>query len=148
MKFYQGTIPKIDVPVGGGAWTGKRRTAYESENFVARPLTTEDKQNKSYCYGSVFLNSKRTNLHIERLEGCETVENEPFAKDVLVVWCASGHIVGWYKDATVFRQNQNRFVADKAGKQIERVYNIEAEADHCLLLPDEDRLKTCWNAPT
>lgn len=147
MKFYQGTIPKIDVPVGGGAWTGRRKTAHESENFVAHTLITAENENKSYCYGSVFLNTKRTNLHVERLEGCELLENEPSAKDVLVIWCASGHIVGWYKDATVYRQNQNRLLVDESGNQKELVYNIEAEADHCLLLPDEDRLKTCWNVP-
>lgn len=147
MRFYQSIIRGIDEPVGGGAWVRREHTASESENFLERIFIYEDGQRDSYCFGSFVQKSARVNLHIERIEGCQLLKDEPSVDGVLVVWCAASHIVGWYKNATVYRNYQDEEYKDEAGNIVNYFFNVEAKADDCVLLPEKDRLSMKWYAP-
>ena len=76
-------------------------------------------------------------MHIEKLEGITKEDN--IAEDVLVIWVAKRNeaskstIVGWYKNATVFRYYEWR----KSGLQ----FNIVANVEDCVLLPLNKRHK-------
>lgn len=129
MKYYQG-ITDEDKPVGGGSWVDENGECAEQWNFF---------DSEGYCYGYVATksrNDKSNQLHIEKIEGISNKADE--ATDVLVVWNAKEdrpdgkhYIVGWYKDATVFRN----YAFDDAGWPI----NVFAKTDDCVLLPLNER---------
>ena len=94
-----------------------------------------------YCLG--FVETKSTNasksnqLHVEKILGFgDRFKTEPCVTGVTVVWCATSdlnetQVVGWYKNATVFREYQT--FEDEHGK--ERFYNILSLSSDCTLLP-------------
>ena len=153
MKYYKGTTEN-DIPVNGGSYVNKNKIANEDMNFYPLP----DADGGFSCYGSV--ETKSTNritsneLHIEKIEGCKDLKNEPFVDDVLVIFCAKPDridtwpcIVGWYKNARVYR-NYEKVVFDTENGVFERYYNIEAFKEDVVLLPKELRQKrTVWWAP-
>lgn len=103
-----------------------------------------------------FFETKSTNgassnqLHIERLECIARKAEE--AEQVLVVFCSTHHqnesvIVGWYKNATVLRYYDVIDITEADGSISQRMYNIEANAEDCVLLPMGERNRHCWWAP-
>ncbi len=131
MKYYNG-ITHDDKPVNGGSWVKENENAIECLNFTPY-------NDRIYC-GYVSTKSNRGNrnqLHIEKLEGITKEDN--IAEDVLVIWVAKRNeaskstIVGWYKNATVFRYYEWR----KSGLQ----FNIVANVEDCVLLPLNKRHK-------
>ena len=149
MKYYKGIIPGIDEPRYGGAWVDRTGDAYEKYNFD--PIKTDRGE---YCFG--FFETKSTNrstsnqLHIERLEGVSAKAET--AEHVLVIWCSTHHqnepvVVGWYRDAAVYRQYQEIDVDFADGTQEVQTYNIKAPTEGCVLLPDGERNRHCWWAP-
>lgn len=137
MEYYNG-VNSCDEPQNGGSWVSENKEAYEEFNF--KPVYIK-KEAESYCLGFVetkSTNGKTTNqLHIENIINSNAKKNDEFIKDVLVVWCAKSldndftSIVGWYKNATVYRKYKNNDYCDKENRK----YNICAKAKDCVLLP-------------
>ena len=82
------------------------------------------------------------------------LKDEPFAENVLVVWCATRPkpqngttVVGWYKNACVWRKTQ-KWSLDNNGIKEERLYNVRADANNCVLLPVEERNGFEWRIPS
>ncbi|MCM1314195.1 MAG: hypothetical protein NC205_08295 [Prevotella sp.] len=126
MKSYCGD--ENDTPVNGGKYIAENKDGGEVYNFL---------EYDGRCYGYFMYYGDM--VHIERIEdnGRNTVDN------VLVVWVAKpdkpdSHsvIVGWYKNATVYRYSQTN-LSYRYG--IYRDYNIVADAKNCYLLPENKR---------
>lgn len=144
MRYYKGVKEFNDKPYNGGAFVAENGYGGEEYNFKVFDVNSNKK-----CLG--FVETKSTNgrdmnqLHIEKISGCE--KNDPKEENVLVVWCATADtnesvIVGWYKNATVYRSVQYDEVN-------EREYNISANAKDCVLLPDNGtRRMLKWRAAT
>ena len=152
MKYYKGACDN-DVPVFGGKFVEENGYGHEEFNFL--PVEMEDTSTLE-CVGFVEPKSNRgvrNTFHIEKIEGCSGLKKEPFAEDVLVVWCAKRSrgdvtVVGWYKHATVFRDLQDWTVIFADGSEEERGYNIRALADDCTLLPEGERNRAMWGVPS
>ena len=135
MNRYIGNIEE-DAPRGGGAWVKIHQDAHEKWNFL---------NVNGNCYG--FAMNKGDQFHIERIEGVSHQETQ--TEDVTVVWCApnSGDtvIVGWYEHATVYRYYQ-----ESCGTPfgLARQYFVQANADHCYLLPEDKRNYVIGRAAT
>lgn len=149
MKYYKGIIEGVDEPQNGGAYVVQTGDAGEVYNFV--PFQEGECRK---CFGFVetkHTGSSRSNqLHIERLEDVPVSAEE--AEHVLVVWCSTHlHnetvVVGWYKDATVLRHYETIDIQLEDGSPYQHFFNVEANADQCVLLPVEERNRHCWWAP-
>ena len=147
MRFYQGIIPGVDEPVGGGSWVKKEHNAGESNNFRKITFFSEDGKINSYCFGVFVQKTASLNLHIERIEGCKLMKNEPSVDGVLVVWCAASRVVGWYKNATVYRYDHEERYTEDSGNSVYLFYNVEANAEDCVLLPEKTRRNLQWYVP-
>jgi len=143
MKFYKG-VSDSDKPMNGGAFVDEYGFGHEEFNFKPVALNGSER-----CLG--YVETKRTNqetnnqLHIEKINGCESCKTDSSVDDVLVVWCAtreqqSAVVVGWYKNATVYRNYEEN-------ESLERRYNVLAGAEDCFLLPDRERNSNCWSVP-
>lgn len=132
MKYYDAD-EMLETPINGGEYVKVTKDAYEKWNFH----TCED----GYYYG--FVETKYSDgyqgqkqpkqLHIEKIDSEFSNKNE--IPGVTVVFCAlpeSGPtvIVGWYKNATVFRNRPS---------DIGRMYNIKAKATDGTLIPENKR---------
>jgi tetratricopeptide (TPR) repeat protein len=128
MKNYVG-VNDDDKPKNGGSYVDENEYAHECYNFL-------DYNGK--CYGFVMLNG---NLNLE-LHFKQAKKNQDFLKDVLVVWVSTNdtnetRIVGWYKNATVYREGQ--YVQAFTNSDFDLFYRIEALAKDCYLLPEQQR---------
>lgn len=127
LRSYLGTI-EDDLPLKGGAWVAKHKDAHEKWNFL---------NYNGFCYGFV---QNRGQFHIERLDG---VSRQDASTDgVTIVWCALNPdgktvIVGWYENATVYRDYQDSMMTAVTG--LERCYFAKALAEDCYLLPEDER---------
>lgn len=134
MKYYCGTDG--DTPRNGGKYVNENNTGGEAYNFL---------DDNGKCYG-YFMSYGQT--HIERLEGVDARDEE--VSDVLVVWTAKRDasspptIVGWYKNATVYRQFRYK---GAYGIGVEHNYCIVADSKDCYLLPEEKRRFAIPRAP-
>ncbi len=148
MKYYKGASYK-DVPYNGGSYVNKNGFGHEQYNFAPVEFDSGD----YYCLGYVETKStsktKRNELHIEKISGCAFMKEDKYIEDVLVVWCATTDlnetsIIGWYKNATVYRVYQSyEFNACPIQN-----FNVRAKKDDCVLLPQGERHKHIWDAPT
>lgn len=71
---------------------------------------------------------------------------------MLVIWCAKYHdnrtvIVGWYKNATVYRYYDSVDVSQDDGTYYTQHFNIEAAASDCVLLTEGERNVHIWQVP-
>lgn len=145
MKYYKGSEEYNDKPYNGGSYVANHTHVGEEYNF--KPINFNGKKT---CLG--FVETKSTNgsyandLHIEKIRGCENMKKDEYVDDVLVIWCATADtnecvIVGWYKNATVYRQVQY-------DEQNDRYYNVKTDADNCVLLSSSGiRRRLQWKAP-
>lgn len=128
MKYYEGVTAE-DKPKNGGKYIKENEDGSECTNFV---------YDNGKCYGSVMTYG---NFAFE--EHYEDVsKHAPYISNVLVVWVATHktnetRIVGWYKNATVFRSEQIREIYTVLNAN--SYYNIVADAKDCYLLPEENR---------
>lgn len=161
MDYYKGTIEGKDVPRNGGSYVALHNDAHESYNFEA--VTLDERvgyPSGEYCLG--FVETKTTNkktrnqLNIEKIEGCELYKNKEEVEDVLVVFCAKypdsstqeTYVVGWYKNATVYRYNQTIEFPDTEGGIYPQDYFMIAKKEDCVLLPRPVRRKSnVWRVP-
>lgn len=150
MSWYKGIDNgdryKKDIPYSKNAYTMKTGHAGEEYNFKIQSL-----HGNKACFG--FVETKSTNgiypnqIHIENIIGSKDLKGENMADDVLVVWFApieseknAISVVGWYKNAVVFREYQYF-------DNIEYAVNILAWAEDCVLLPDGKRRRGEWKIP-
>lgn len=159
MNYYKGTTD-TDIPQGGGAYVEEMRDGNEAYNFMAEHIRFEDDflPEDTYCLG--FVETKTTNgatrnqLHIEKIEGCEVCSNDESIDGVLVVYCAThpSHgfttVVGWYRNATVFRHYQDIELMQDDGSVYVQSCNAIAKKADCVLLPRSERSQiTKWKVP-
>lgn len=148
MKYYRG-ITDEDRPINGGAYVNETGEAHECYNFDYANVDGED-----VCLGFVMM--ARTSatgnvaLHIEKISGCELTKNQESIDGVTVVWCAKGEgrtstrVVGFYKNATVYRYPQ---FADFENGYCQQ-FNFVAKKEDCVLLPINERYtKSEWYVP-
>lgn len=150
MKYYKGIIKGIDEPVNGGAYVKKNKDAHEAYNF---DCFRGEGNETDFCIGFVMLaqslKNKTSQLHIEKINGCQLSKNEESVDGVTVVWCAKPdniygrRVVGWYKDATVYRCPQYEF-----RNELEQEFNFIAKKENCVLLPEKERLSSKWIVPS
>lgn len=152
MKYYKGACEQ-DKPYNGGKFVEENGFGHEEFNFL--PIELEDAE-QEMCLGFVEPKSNkgtRNTVHIENIEGCGALKNEETVDDVLVVWCATRvegdtTVVGWYKNATVFRHLQDWTMIFEDGSEEERGYNVIAESRNCTLLPEGERNRNIWSVPS
>ena len=150
MKYYKGVIEGIDEPENGGEYVKIHKDAHEAYNF--EPVTF-DGNDQELCLGYVRLSQSRQNkiseFHLEKINGCKHMENEPWVEDVTVVWCAKSdridgvRIVGWYSHATALR---NPLFAEFPNQYIQE-YNFFSDKENCVLLPEKERFLSKWIVP-
>lgn len=159
MKYYKGAGKK-DQPFNGGSFVDANGFGHEEYNFYSREIPPDWEDDSGavpegeYCLG--FVETKSTNkaksnqLHVEKILGFGgDFKKEPCVSGVTVVWCATSDrnetsVVGWYKNATVFREYQ--MFTDENNE--ERFYNVLARASDCILLPQGTRNRHIWNVPS
>lgn len=135
MKYYQGENEEDHI-TSGGSFVNLYHDGGEQYNFL---------EINGYYYGYVEIkshNGTANQIHIEKLKGIKN--NDSKADNVLVIWVAKkpkdntgAKVVGWYKNATVFRQNQDENIA---------FYNIKAKVEDCILLPVNERTYPIYRA--
>lgn len=102
------------------------------------PLCGYNFQNvNGYYYG---YGEGLTEIAIENIEGVTADESK--VEGVTVVWLAPNKqgencIIGWYKDATVYRNAIKEITLDS--ERTEKTYSIVGKAERALLLPVEER---------
>jgi hypothetical protein len=151
MKYYKGACDQ-DVPYNGGKFVKEHGFGHEEYNFL--PITLVG-LNQEMCFGFVEPKSNkgaRNTLHIEKIYGCSALKNEESVDNVLIIWCATRlegdvTVVGWYKDATVFRRLQDWTMRTPDGTEENRHYNVLAETSNCTLLPESERNRHIWSVP-
>lgn len=133
MERYQGQKKGGDRIVGGGAYVKEHGRGSEVCNFSGVGNT---------LYG--YVQSPGQQININRI-GAD--RDDGSVSDVTVVWTAKRPaggtvVVGWYKNATVFRDYQrfSRLPAVQRGNGIDG-YWIKAPLKHAKLLPADER--TC-----
>jgi len=124
MLHYEGNTDRDILPTGAGSWVKENADAHEKWNFL---------NYDGYCYGFV---QNPAQFHLERFEGVskDTIE----INNVTIIWCApqpSGKttIVGWYENATMYRNYQASVCTPITG--IDREYFAKAKSEDCYLLP-------------
>lgn len=129
LEYYDSTMDTKPIK-NGGKYPNKYKTGGEINNFHFY----EDGK----CYGFVepgFKNNKQNMLHIEKIDS--DYKRKDKISDVTVVFCAKSPlikktvIVGWYKNATVFR----RVKEDNGVK-----YNITASNSDAVRLSENERI--------
>ena len=127
MKEYKGTT-KDDIPRNGGKFVKENNDCCESTNFLDL---------NHQCYG--FVENRGQTIHIEKLD--EKCKNKNSIDGVIVVWVAtdgiSCKIVGWYKNATIYRYYENTIAPVINYEYLQ--YYIKADAKDCYLIPERDR---------
>jgi len=131
MKNYRGITP-YDKPSGwGGYWVGKEGFGHEIYNFKPR---------NGFVYGYVKP-GKGEKIDIFRLGANEKDEK---VEGVTVVWVSThtelgAIIVGWYKNAIVYRNFQEPPKSSRLSYKGDEIwYNIKTSEKNRLLL-DEDK---------
>ena len=129
MRFYNGPIPGDERPVGGGGYN-KSKIGHEVYNF---------RESGSHLYGYFQPPMVTHAVVLKRID--PEAAGKAALKNVLVVFVArrpeGGQvIVGWYKDADVFRNQVKR----SPGKPRGYGHFCSAKRQNCVLLPDENRI--------
>lgn len=135
LPHYDTELDRV-APINGGSYVANEGDALEKHNFEicddgqCRGFV-ETKYHRGYKRG-IALN-EYNQMHIERID--PLAKNRDSLDNVLVVFCAmpkKGHsvIVGWYKNATVYRRRPSYGGRD---------YNLCAQKDDCCLLPEYRR---------
>lgn len=144
MSRYEGLVGKPDKIVGGGKWVAEHETGHEVCNFLAC--------GDGYVYGHVETSHGKMdrNIRIETIGGAGD-----FVEGIDVIWTATDpdergrKVVGWYRNATVFRQRQE--FPSPPSKQHRRdevtTYRIRALADDVQRLDLDERTLTMGRGP-
>ena len=124
MTAYEGL--KGDTITGGGEYVTKHGFGHEIFNF--KPY-----RGRYYGYGR----AANDTIALERLGA---PEGAPFIDGVLAVWVANSHVVGWYKNARIYREwqsappgSERTFRGDECG------YYVTAKQEDCQRLDPDAR---------
>jgi hypothetical protein len=124
MSKYEGL--QGDTITGGGKNVGLEGYGGEILNF---------KKFRGRMYG--YAHAPHDSINIQKL-GAQ--KNEDHADGVLVIWVAKSQIVGWYKNATVFRKPQPPPThSGRTYKGHPIKYNATAKAIDCTRIDRDDR---------
>lgn len=130
MKFYQGPKPGDEKPIGGGSYNTEE-IGHEVFNFLNIGRNV---------YGYFQPHMKEPyQINLARIEQGYSDDK---IDQVLVVWFATNPIdkgqvvVGWYKNATVFRSIQT---PTSLPQRENYDYNVKARTSDCVLLPISKR---------
>lgn len=129
MKSYKG-LAHDDI-IGGGSFIEEYGYGYEIFNFAPY---------KGHMYGYFFLEGS---INLDRIGASE---DDDSVDNVLVVWVSkfpSGgmFIVGWYDNATVYRDYQEPPNGSQRIYKGESLgYRVKAKADDCQILPLDARV--------
>ena len=151
MKYYKGITPE-DQPKSNMAYVKETGDAHEAFNFDAIEL-----DGKEVCLGFAMLIGNSANnilqIRLENIIGCKHQKKADIVDGVTVVWCAKDplinqiRVVGFYKNATVYRYPQEcTFVDDNGNVSYVQQFNFVAKKEDCVLLPYGIRTK--WHVPT
>ena len=131
MKYYDYINFPNDIPKHAGKYVDEHNDAYEKNNFHI--------WDDGFCYGFVetghYKGSKPRKLNIDNITNGH---NEEFVEGVTIVFCALSDIqrktviVGWYNNATVYRNRQ--FTS------CNHMYNLKVKREDVVLLNELDRL--------
>jgi hypothetical protein len=131
MNDYDGN-PELDVPLGGGSFINENGYGYEIFNF---------RNVMQRCYG--YVSTMRGGIRIERLGASQAADS---VSGVTVVFVARNPedeaqvIVGWYDNATVFRNYQQPPTFARRSWKGERMeFNLFARYNNCTLLAPAKR---------
>ena len=127
MKEYCG-VTEDDKPMNGGSYIDENGEGGEVFNFL--PYNHN-------CYG--YVRHQGNELHIERYD--KVASNHSEVSGMTVVWVASdgksSKIVGWYENATMYREWQS--FRDLYGEKKVHDYNFKAKETDCYLIPEDKR---------
>ena len=159
MKYYKGIYPQVDETYNGGSYVADTGDAHEKYNFDAVNLIgLDDLPDGDYCLGFVETKSttgtKQNQLHLEKIDGCDNLKDEDKVEDVLVIYCASHpyhkttFVVGWYKNAVVYRNYRIQSFPSDQGDEYLQYYNAIAKKEDCVLMPVSTRIDMKkWKVP-
>jgi len=125
MKFYN-EITEYDKPCNGGKYVNDNNYAHEKNNFKV--------YDDDFCYGYVSGYDRGEKLDISKIDKVCSQSDDKIT-GVLVVFCATRPeygrvIVGWYKDATVYRYEQ-----DEQNKR----FRFKTHKENAFLLDESER---------
>lgn len=149
MDYYRG-VTETDIPVNGGSHIDETGEGGECYNFSPVYMNGEE-----ICLGYVMLIGTATQICLENIVGGDFNKNDTKAEGVTVVWCAKSgktnttQVVGFYKNATVYRTPQKVDVFDKFNNFCgEQYFNFKAKKEDCVLLPRKERdIRKKWYIP-
>lgn len=135
MKYYAGPQKDDEQPKGGGAYN-RKNVGHELFNFAQFG-------GRLYGYAAASINLKRIDPTAEATEKID---------DVLVIFVAHQHIIGWYRNATIYASTQPKFPTSATKEMLRRLkqsgvkgfsligYRFEAAVeDGATLLPTYER---------
>ncbi len=136
MTNYNGL--ENDNIMNGGAFIGER--GFGGEIFNYSPF-------EGYMYGYVQPSGRGDyNSRIIRIERLGAPSGDSSIDGVLVAWSArkpegGTYLVGWYKNATIFRRFQDPPEGARRVHEGEPLgYYVKVSADDCILLPPNERI--------
>ena len=140
MENYQGL--EDDSIADGGLYVQQYNDGSETDNYPPCEIRNFESY-EGYMYGFVRV-IKEGSIRIERLGASR---KDKSTENVLVVWVAKSPsngtvIVGWFKNATVYRDCQlppEGSGRKREGRQ-EWGYRVSAKEEDCRLLPTERRV--------
>ena len=131
MKNYRGFTAGDNNITGGGSYVQEHGFGHEIFNFAAY---------QGHMYGYV---QPKDSIGLERLGASK---NDTEVDNVLAIWVSKSPdsgvvIIGWYKDATVYRTMQHP--PEKSGREYKGYsfgYWVKARRENCTLLPLDKRI--------
>ena len=106
--------------------------ALESETLCLESYNFYEIDNYYYGYcnsGEDIELQKFKNIKLEDLK----------AKNILVIWVSGSKIIGWYKNAQVYKKCNVKNVFN--ARRYEMAYNVKAKAKDCTLIPAANRVE-------
>lgn len=137
MRYYQGN-PETDILIGGGKYPGENKYGIEMFNF----LPIDGRYYGAFGWGDLLGKENEKKLNLKRIGGNE---NDEFVSEVLVIWTASERknkgtvIVGWYKNATVFKKYQISDFPERKFQDKMINYNIVTNTQDAFLIEAQQR---------
>ncbi|HUV89035.1 MAG TPA: DUF3883 domain-containing protein [Anaerolineae bacterium] len=131
MQKYRGLIGTGDTITSGGAYVQEHSYGHEIFNF---------KPHDGYMYGYVQVEGS---IALERLDASK---GDNSIGGVLAIWVARDpqggtFIVGWYDNATVYRDSQYPPQGSEREYNGEKLfYKVKAKENDCRLLPVDERV--------
>jgi hypothetical protein len=139
MREYKGHHNTEDQPQRGGRWVEENGTAHECCNFLP------DDNGVVYGHVETSRGDNDTQVGIEQLGGVNVKDN--FIDGIDVIWTATHEkggkrVVGWYKNAKVFRERQYHedFPTEQHEEDGVNSYRITTtqENAHCIAEDERD----------